>query len=40
MTNYYFVGAVWDGNEDKTPEFIEHGYWEMGWKAIDKPKLA
>lgn len=40
MDNYYFVGAVWNGNEDKTNEFIENGYWEMGWSPADKPKLA
>jgi 5-methylcytosine-specific restriction protein B len=40
MQNYYFVGAVWNGNEDKTAEFIKHGYWEMGWSIQDKPKLA
>ncbi|AHF00441.1 ATPase [Thiomicrospira aerophila AL3] len=40
MDNYYFVGAVWNGDEDKTNEFLECGYWEMGWSPADKPKLA
>ena len=40
MDNYYFVGAIWNGDEDKTSEFLEGGYWEMGWSTMDKPKLA
>ncbi|AEG32244.1 McrB family protein [Thiomicrospira cyclica] len=40
MENYYFVGAVWNNTEDKTAEFVDGGYWEMGYDVDEKPKLA
>lgn len=40
MENYYFVGAVWNNTEDKTAEFVDGGYWEMGYDVKDKPKIA
>src|SRR5665213_1272396 len=29
--SYWFVGAVWNGNDDQLPRFIEQGVWENGY---------
>jgi len=41
---YYIVGATWErtlekkyGAVDKLPEFLENGYWCMGWDDGDIP---
>jgi 5-methylcytosine-specific restriction protein B len=30
--SYWFVGAVWNGNEDQLPRFLEQGIWENGYE--------
>jgi hypothetical protein len=36
---YWLVGATW-GNDDKLPEFIDGGYWQMGYKDEKQPAMA
>jgi hypothetical protein len=40
MPNYWLVGAMWGGQEDQYNDFIERGYWELGWDDSDKPKMT
>jgi len=40
MARYFVVGATWDKTEDKLPEFIDGGYWQMGWEDSKKPDMA
>lgn len=30
-TSYWFVGALWGGNDDQTQRFISQGIWENGY---------
>ena len=30
--SYWFVGAVWNGNDDQLPRFLEQGIWENGYE--------
>ena len=30
--SYWFVGAVWNGNDDQLPRFLEQGVWENGYE--------
>jgi 5-methylcytosine-specific restriction protein B len=30
---YWFVGTVWNKNDDQMPRFLEDGVWENGYKA-------
>jgi hypothetical protein len=37
---YWVVGAMWGGHDDKFDECIREGYWLLGWSDEDKPSLA
>lgn len=39
MPNYWLVGATWDGH-DLYPDFVDRGYWEMGWDDQDQPDMT
>ena len=30
--SYWFVGSVWNGNDDQLPRFLEQGIWENGYE--------
>ena len=30
--SYWFAGAVWNGNDDQLPRFLEQGVWENGYE--------
>lgn len=40
MPNYWLVGAMWGGQDDQYNDFVERGYWELGWDDSDKPKMT
>jgi len=29
--SYWFVGSIWNGNDDQLPRFLEQGVWENGY---------
>ncbi len=31
MTNYWLVGAMWEGKHDMLPSFLAGGYWYLGY---------
>lgn len=37
MPQYWVVGAMWGGREDKYAEFIRGGYWLLGWSDLEQP---
>lgn len=39
-TNYWVVGAMWNGQDDQSEKFIREGYWYLGWSDEDKPDQA
>ena len=39
-TNYWLVGAMYDGSDDQSAAFYRRGYWEMGWNDADQPSFA
>lgn len=39
MTNYWIVGATWNGDDQKN-KFFKLGFWQMGWDDGDKKTLA
>ncbi len=37
MPQYWVVGAMWDGHNDQFEEFIQEGYWLLGWSEDEQP---
>ncbi len=40
MPKYWLVGAMWGGREDQYDDFVDNGYWELGWDDSDKPIMT
>lgn len=40
MSNYWVVGAMWDGYDDQSDKFIRRGYWFLGWDDQEQPAQA
>ncbi len=34
---YWVVGAMWGGHDDKYDDFIREGYWLLGWAEEEQP---
>jgi hypothetical protein len=34
MSQYWVVGAMWDGSDDQFERFIREGYWLLGWNVV------
>ncbi len=37
---YWVVGAMWGGREDQYEEFVQKGYWLLGWEDADQPQFT
>ena len=37
MTQYWVVGAMWDGHDDQYSKFVEGRYWQLGWVDDEQP---
>ncbi len=37
---FWVVGAMWGGRDDRFEEFIREGYWILGWDKKEKPHLV
>jgi hypothetical protein len=40
MSNYWVVGAMWNGREDQSDKFIRRGHWFLGWSDDEQPAQA
>src|SRR5271157_224865 len=40
MSNYWVVGAMWDGQDDQYEKFIRRGYWFLGYSDDEQPNQA
>lgn len=37
MTQYWLVGASWGGSEHVDKDFVDEGYWMLGWTEDQQP---
>jgi hypothetical protein len=37
VSNYWVVGAMWDGRDDQSEKFFRRGYWFLGWDKGKQP---